>query len=36
MLSDWGVIVRTAGDGHTSADLEEDLIYLARLGQYLS
>ncbi len=27
----WGVIVRTAGDGHTSADLEEDLIYLKRV-----
>ena len=28
---EWGVIVRTAGDGHTSADLEEDLIYLKRV-----
>lgn len=28
---EWGVIVRTAGDGHTSADLEEDLIYLKRI-----
>jgi ribonuclease G len=33
---EWGVIVRTAGDGHTSADLEEDLIYLKRVWDNIS
>ena len=28
---EWGVIVRTAGDGHASDDLEDDLVYLKRV-----
>ena len=28
---EWGVIVRTAGDGHNSDDLEDDLVYLKRV-----
>ena len=28
---DCGVIVRTAGDGHTSSDFEDDLVYLKRV-----